>query len=188
MEAQVQNPLIWLDMEMTGLEPERCVPLQVAMVVTDSELRELDGVEATIWQPESALALMDPFVRRMHTENGLLEAVRKSETSLLQAERALMQSLTKWCAFGQGVLAGNSIHTDRRFLIRYFPTFEGYLHYRMVDVSSIKELVVRWYGRDALYNKAASAHTALSDIRESIAELRHYRQFFRLPESLSPQT
>lgn len=180
MEALDRAPLIWFDMEMTGLDPATCVPLQVALVITDSELEEHDSLELTIWQPESVLATMDPFVRKMHTQNGLLDRVRASTVSVAQAERHILECVTKWCPFRTGVLAGNSIHTDRRFVIEYFPVLDGYLNYRMVDVSSIKELAMRWYGRDIQYVKN-SRHTALEDVYESIAELRHYRKRILIP-------
>ena len=172
MEAgAASNPLIWLDMEMTGLDPVRCVPVQVAMIITDSELSELDSMEVTIWQPDSVLGMMEPFVRKMHTDNGLLERVRASEIGLQQAERMMLTCLTRWCAYGVGILAGNSIHTDRRFLQAYFPAFEGYLHYRMVDVSSLKELVLRWYGRDAVFVKTLQQHTALDAAQDHPAQI-----------------
>jgi oligoribonuclease len=167
--------LVWLDMEMTGLDPVACVPLQVAIVVTSPELVELDSMELALWQPESRLETMEPYVRKMHTDNGLLAKVRASDVSLLDAEKRMISVLTKWCRPGEGVLAGNSIHQDRRFLERYFPVFSGLLHYRMVDVSTMKELVRRWYGQDALFAKASSLHTALADARESIEELKHFR-------------
>ena len=168
-------PIVWLDMEMTGLDPRVCVPLQIAVVITDSNLNELEVCESTIWQSEETLAGMEPFVRRMHTDNGLLDRVRASDTSVVQSERMVMAAVARWCPFGCGVLAGNSIHTDRAFVRVYFPTLHGYLHYRMIDVSSVKELVSRWYGADKAYVKPRADHTALSDVRESIAELRHYR-------------
>ena len=133
-------------------------------------------MEAVIWQPESALDLMQPFVRKMHTDNGLLDKIRSSDNSLRDVERKMLDILYRWTKPGEGVLAGNSIHQDRRFLQKYFPVVDGYLHYRMVDVSTIKELSRRWYGSDVLYAKAQSDHTALSDVRASIAELGHYRQ------------
>ena len=184
MEEKTRCPLVWLDMEMTGLDPVRCVPLQIAVVVTNDDLEEQGSVEATIWQPEEALARIDPFVRKMHTDNGLLERVRQSDCSLAQAEHAVMELVTRWCPYGEAVLAGNSIHTDRRFLIAHFPALEGYLHYRMIDVTSLKELVIRWYGREALFNKSLQLHTALADVRESIAELRHYRSLVLKPAPL----
>lgn len=175
VDAGPKDRLVWLDMEMTGLDPDVCVPVQVALVITNSELEELDSMELTIWQPESKLETMEPFVRRMHTSNKLLDEVRKSEISVAEAERKMMAMISRWSVYREAILCGNSIHTDRTFLRKYFPVFEGFLHYRMVDVSSLKELVRRWYGNDALFNKGVGAHTALSDIRESIAELKHYR-------------
>jgi len=180
---EVTTPLVWLDMEMTGLDPDECVPLQVAVVITDANLNELDVAEATIWQPEAVLERMVPFVRQMHTDNGLLDRVRASTVDVVQAEREVMAVVSKWCPYGTGVLAGSSIHTDRTFVKAYFPTLDGYLHYRMVDVSSIKELVYRWYGRDKMFVKPASNHTALDDVRGSIAELRHYRTCVMCPTS-----
>ena len=177
------NHLVWLDMEMTGLDPNTDVPLQVAVIITDADLAELDALELTIWQPDSILDQMQPFVRKMHSDNGLTKAVRRSETSVLEAERKLLSLIARWVKPGEGILAGNSIHQDRRFLQRYFPSVHGYLHYRMVDVSTIKELARRWYGIEALAPKAASEHTALSDTRASIKELEHFRRgIFKSPE------
>ena len=170
-----REPLVWLDMEMTGLDPETDVPVEVAVVITDPDLQELESYEAVIWQPERALEGMQPIVRRMHTENGLIDKIRSSPSSLLEVERQLLQLIARWCKPNEGVLAGNSIHQDRRFIVRHFPTVNGYLHYRMVDVSTIKELVKRWYDADKLPEKQASDHTALADIRASIRELQHYR-------------
>jgi oligoribonuclease len=174
--ADSKDLLVWLDMEMTGLDPDVCVPLQIALVITNADLDELDSMELEIWQPESKLEVMEPFVRKMHTDNGLLVKVRASDKGMLDAERKMLAMLTKHCRTGEGVLAGNSIHQDRKFLDRYFPTFSGLLHYRMVDVSTLKELVRRWYGDEALMKKPSSNHTALADARESIEELRHYRK------------
>lgn len=181
MADEKKDLLVWLDMEMTGLDPEVCVPIQVGVIITNKDFEELDSFETTIWQPESRLETMEPFVRNMHTSNGLLAEVRKSEVSLLDAERKLIAVLLKWCRPGEGVLAGNSIHQDRRFLHKYFPVLDGLLHYRMIDVSTLKELVRRWYGPEASAPKTASAHTAISDIRASIAELKFYRQSVMKP-------
>ena len=178
LDPEKRAALVWLDMEMTGLDPVKCVPLQVAAIVTDDDLRELEAVEVTIWQPPAALESMEPYVRKMHTHNGLIEAVRASDKSVALAELAIGGLLAKWCPYRKAVLAGNSIHQDRRFLERYFPTFHGYLHYRMVDVSSFKEMVRRWYGEDAIPTKDEGKHTALADIRASIKELAHYRTLF----------
>lgn len=188
MEEATTSPLVWLDMEMTGLDPETCVPLQIAAIITDSDLQELDSAEVTIWQPEEVLARVEPFVRRMHTDNGLLERVRASDQSLAQAQRTMVALVAKWCPLGTGILAGNSIHTDRRFIKAYFPVLDGYLHYRMIDVSSIKELVHRWYGREALFTKHLQRHTALEDVRESIDELRYYRERIMRPAQSAPES
>ena len=180
--SEAREPLVWLDMEMTGLDPERCAPIEVAVLITSPDLDELDSMEMVIWQPPEVLDRMEPFVRRMHTENGLLSKVRASEFSVADAEKKILSLLARWTKPGEGVLSGNSIHQDRRFLARYFPTVHGYLHYRMVDVSTVKELARRWYGAEALFTKGNSDHTALADIRSSVAELKHYRStLFRTP-------
>ncbi len=173
---------VWLDLEMTGLDESTCVILQVAMVITDPNLKVLCEIDIPIWQPESALSSMIPIVRSMHTKNNLLERVRTSEYSLMQAERELMQLLTQHVGYQKGILAGNSIYVDRRFLESYMPTFEGYLHYRQIDVSSLKLIAQAWYGQKARPPKKASTHTALEDIKDSIEELRFYHQnIFRHP-------
>lgn len=183
--SESKQLLVWLDMEMTGLDPERCVPIEVAMLITNADLVELDSMEAVIWQPDSELEKMEPIVRKMHTDNGLLNKVRKADGSLADAERKMVEMLARWVRPREGVLCGNSIHQDRRFLHRYFPVVNGYLHYRMIDVSTLKEIGRRWYGNDVLYTKGNSDHTALADVRESVKELKHYRgsMFKPLPES-----
>ena len=177
------NPIVWLDMEMTGLDPVTCVPLQVAVVLTDNDLNEVAALEMDVWAPEPALAVMEPFVRKMHTDNGLLERVRKSDISVAQAEQKMMSLLSQHCDYRTAILSGNSIHQDRRFMDVYFPVLSGFLHYRMIDVSSIKELIRRWYGESYTFRKGDATHTALLDIRESIAELKHYRSFFNAPSA-----
>ncbi len=178
-----KDRLVWLDMEMTGLDPIKDVPLQVAVIITNGDLVELASVEVTIWAPEAAIAAMEPIPRDMHIANGLLAEVRRSPISVADSEKKVMELLTKWVGYRDGILCGNSIHQDRRFLQRYFPVIDGYLHYRMVDVSSFKEIVKRWYGADAAYSKGQGKHTALSDVRESIDELRHYRQKVMIPRA-----
>lgn len=173
---------VWLDLEMTGLDENTCVILQVAMVITDPNLRVLAEIDLPIWQPESALSSMIPVVRSMHTKNSLLDRVRTSEYSLVQAEWELLNILTHHVGYKKGVLAGNSIYVDRRFLERYMPTFAGYLHYRQIDVSSLKLIAQGWYGQKGKAPKKPSTHTALEDIKESIEELSYYKQnFFRHP-------
>ncbi len=181
-EEIVYNRFVWLDLEMTGLNEATCVILQAAMVITDPQLRVLAEIDLPIWQPESALSAMIPVVRSMHTKNGLLDRVRTSEHSVEQAEIELLALLSRHVTFKQGVLAGNSIWVDRRFLKRYMPTFEGYLHYRQIDVSSIKLLSQAWFPQKGSAPKKPSAHTALEDVKESIDELMFYKQqIFRQP-------
>lgn len=175
--AQSESNLVWLDMEMTGLYPETDVPVQVAIIITDSELNTLAELhDVTIWASEASLAAMEPIPRSMHTDNGLINKIRASQTSIGDAEKEMMKIVSRWVPYGRGILCGNSIHQDRRFLRKYFPTFDGYLGYRMLDVSSIKELAKRWYPPSALYTKNLGNHTALADVRESIEELKHYRK------------
>ncbi len=182
--ALSESNLVWLDMEMTGLDPDTCVPVQVAIIITNSELEVIEELpDVTIWAPEAALAAMEPIPREMHTANKLIERIREAKTSVGDAEKAMMKVLSRWVPYGRGILCGNSIHQDRRFLRKYFPTFDGYLGYRMLDVSSIKELAKRWYGPGALYTKGSGNHTALADVRESIEELKHYRSEMFKPRS-----
>lgn len=178
--ARASN-LAWLDLEMTGLDPERDVILQAALIVTDSELRPLEEFVCDVWQPESALAEMSPFVRDMHSKTGLLSRVGLSRLEVAAAERMLLERIAGWCSY-PAVLCGNSISQDRRFIDRYMPGLSRYLHYRLLDVTSLKILARLWYGEAAVYNKPAEgAHDALVDIRNSIAELSYYRQTLLRP-------
>jgi oligoribonuclease len=173
---------VWLDLEMTGLDPEDCAIIEVGVIITGPDLVPRAEIERAIWQPEEVLARMEPVVREMHTRNGLLERVRASTTSLRVAEREVTALVAEHCALGEGLLTGNSIHTDRRFLVRYMPMLERFLHYRMVDVSSLKVLARAWYPNLSEPRKGHSGHTALADLRASIAELSHYRaNVFRPP-------
>ncbi len=167
--------LVWIDLEMTGLDPSVDVIVEIACIVTDADLNPLGECNHVVWQPDEALARMTPFVRDMHTKNGLLDRVRESKTDLAGAEREVLKLVSEHCALGKGVLAGNSIHMDRLFLRAYMPQLEGFLHYRQVDVSSIKVLASSWYPDLGKFTKEAKDHTALSDIRRSIQELQHYR-------------
>ncbi|MDA0713610.1 MAG: oligoribonuclease [bacterium] len=164
---------VWIDLEMTGLDENNCVILQAAMVITDGALNEIASTDIVIWQPEAALLDMVPIVKSMHTKNGLLRQVRASSTSLLEAENQLMSMLSEHVAFGKGILAGNSIYMDRRFLHKYMPGIDSYLNYRQIDVSSIKLVCFEWFKQKA--PKKPSTHTALEDIRESIAELKYFK-------------
>lgn len=170
------NRFVWLDLEMTGLDDKTCQIIEMAMIITDGELNELATLEQCIWQPESALETMSPFVRKMHTDNGLLAKVRASSTSLAEAEQKMIEVLLQHVPYKKGILAGNSIWQDRRFVLRHMPNFESLLHYRQIDVSTIKVLSKQWYGVTGDAPGKASNHTALEDIRASLAELRWYRK------------
>ncbi len=169
-------------MEMTGLEVERHHVLEIAILVTDGELNELDdGLEIVVHQPESVLALMDEWCVKQHGKSGLTAAVGASRTGLAEATELALAYLKKHSAEGQSLLCGNSVGHDRRFLDRWMPAVSKHLHYRIIDVSSVKELAKRWYPDTKRFPKS-EGHRALDDIRESIAELRYYReQVFRPP-------
>jgi len=175
---------MWMDLEMTGLDPAKDVIVEVATLVTDDDLNVVaEGPDLVVHQSEAALALMDPFVLDMHTKSGLLEAIRASTVSLDEAGAQTLAFIKEHAPEEATVpLCGNSIGTDRRFLAAYLPEIENWLHYRSVDVSSVKELVRRWY--PSVRNdrpKKAGAHRALDDIRESVAELRYYRERVFVP-------
>jgi oligoribonuclease len=167
--------LAWIDLEMTGLDPQRDVILQAAVIITDRELVALDEYCCDIWQPDAALEVMSPFVRDMHEKNGLLERVRSSRVDLREAQRQLLSRVAARCEH-PAVLCGNSVWVDRSFLERHMPGLTGYLHYRMIDVTTMRLLVDSWYGAEGAFSKPSlGEHDALVDIRNSIAELRHYR-------------
>lgn len=170
--------LIWLDLEMTGLDPNKDSILEIATVVTDLDLRELAvGPVHAIRHPESILRKMDDWNTRHHTASGLWQRVLKSTVTVHDAERETLAFLARWTARGASPLCGNSVCQDRRFLYRLMPELERWFHYRNLDVSTLKELAARWAPSvlEALHKE--SRHEALADIRESIAELRHYRSF-----------
>lgn len=173
------DPLVWVDLEMTGLDPDRHVIVEIACVVTGSDLTVRDGgIDVVCGAGPDALAAMDDVVRAMHTKSGLLGAIEATTTSVAEAgARALDYVRGHVPEAGQAPLCGNSIGTDRRFLARYLPEFDSFLHYRSVDVSSVKELCRRWYPEAYRRRPAKSeTHRALDDILESIAELRYYRE------------
>lgn len=165
---------VWLDLEMTGLDPDNDVILEIGVIITGDDLVPLAELERVVWQPDEALARMRPFVREMHESNGLTAKVRTSKVDVAEAERDVLALVTKHCGFKTAYLAGNTIYQDRRFLARQMPQLEGYLHYRQIDVSSLKVLVQSWYP-DHKFEKPGKTHTALDDIRTSLEELRHYR-------------
>jgi oligoribonuclease len=166
---------VWLDLEMTGLEPDSCSILEMAIIITGSDLVPVAEFHRVIWQPEQALASMSPFVREMHTKNGLLDKVRTAQSSVQDAQQAAVELIAFHCGYRKGILAGNSIYQDRRFLNRYMPVLDQFLHYRMLDVSSLKIIAQAWYGERMKFAKK-NTHTALDDIRESLAELEFYRE------------
>lgn len=170
--------LVWIDLEMTGLEPDRHTIVEIACLITDSELEIVDdGIDIVVHADEQALGEMDDFVRKMHTKSGLLPQIEASTTTLAEAgDRVLAYVRERVPVARQSPLCGNSIGMDRRFLARYLNELDEYLHYRSIDVSSFKELCRRWYPAEyrARPSKTES-HRALDDIRESIAELRYYR-------------
>lgn len=168
--------LIWLDLEMTGLDPECHAILEIGSVVTDSQLNVIaEGPTFAIFQPPNVLDGMDPWCVKQHGGSGLTQRVKDSKISLRQAERRTLQFLKRYCTPRSSPLCGNSIGQDRRFLYRYMPELNAFFHYRNIDVSSIKELVRRWYPAKFHAPDKRSTHHVLDDIRESIAELRHYR-------------
>ena len=170
--------LVWLDLEMTGLDPARHVIVEIATLVTDDELEIVaEGPDLVVHQPPEALAAMDDVVRTMHERSGLLDAVVGSSLSLEEAGRATLEFVRTHVPEPRTApLSGNSIGTDRRFLAAYLPDLENHLHYRSVDVSTVKELARRWYPEAyAAAPPKLGAHRALGDIRESVAELRYYR-------------
>ncbi|WP_105170992.1 oligoribonuclease [Pseudoalteromonas sp. T1lg24] len=172
-----ESNLIWLDLEMTGLEPSQDRILEIATVVTDSELNVLaEGPVIAVHQSEEVLAGMDEWCTNQHGNSGLTERVRKSKHSEEMAIRETITFLEKWVPKGVSPMCGNSIGQDRRFLNVYMRELEDYFHYRNIDVSSIKELVRRWSPDMLNLVKKQGTHLALDDIRESIAELRVYRQ------------
>ena len=167
-----------MDLEMTGLDPDPDVVVEIATLITDDDLAIVaEGPDLVVHQPPEVLDRMGDFVRAMHTKSGLLEAIGTSTTTLAEASEATMAFLREHIDEARTVpLCGNSIGTDRRFLLRWLPEIEEFLHYRSIDVSTIKELARRWHPE--VFKSApdkAGGHRAMDDIRESVAELRHYR-------------
>ena len=168
-----------MDLEMTGLDPDTDVVVEIATLITDDDLAIVaEGPDLVVHQPPEVLDRMGDFVRAMHTKSGLLEAIETSTTTLAEASEATMTFLREHIDEARTVpLCGNSIGTDRRFLLRWLPEIEEFLHYRSIDVSTIKELARRWHPEVASSApEKTGGHRALDDVRESIAELRHYRE------------
>lgn len=177
----MQNPnnLIWIDLEMTGLEPEHDVIIEMATIVTDSELNVLaEGPVIAIHQSDETLAGMDEWNARTHGESGLTQRVRESRIDAATAEAQTIAFLEQWVPKGKSPICGNSIGQDRRFLYKYMPALEAYFHYRYLDVSTLKILAGMWAPEVKDSFQKSATHQALDDIRESVAELRHYRKHF----------
>ena len=161
---------------MSGLDPETCVPLEIATLITDDQLGIIaEGPDLVIHQPNEVLDAMDEWNTSHHGDSGLTAQVKASTITLAQAEAQTLEFLQRHCPAGKCPLAGNSIGQDRRFIVKYMPALDRFLHYRSVDVSSLKELARRWYP-DLPPIEKKEAHRALDDVKESIAELRHYRE------------
>jgi len=188
--AAKDNRIVWVDLEMTGLDPSRHVIVEVAALVTDAELNIIDeGVDLVVHATDTELAEMDDFVTQMHSDNGLLDDIKASQVSLAEAEDAVLGLVEKHCDPAHPApLAGNSIATDRTFIRAQMPRLDAALHYRMIDVSTVKELSRRWFPK-AYFNQPQKgmAHRALADIVESIRELDYYRRSVFVP-SPGPDT
>ena len=171
--------LIWIDLEMTGLIPEKDIIIEIATVVTDADLNVLaEGPSVAIHQNNQHLDGMDEWNTRQHTKSGLVQRVKESEISVNEAEKQTLDFLMKYVDRGASPMCGNSICQDRRFLYNYMPKLENFFHYRHIDVSTIKELAVRWKPEVVTTSFKQSKHLALSDIYDSINELKHYREHF----------
>jgi oligoribonuclease len=184
MPAADPRNLIWIDLEMTGLRPEQDRIIEIATIVTDQELNPLaEGPMLAVHQPDDVLAGMDEWNQTHHGDSGLTRRVRESTVSEAEAETRTIEFLQQWVPAGTSPICGNSVGQDRRFLYRYMPQLEAFFHYRNLDVSTVKILAQRWYPTVADGLVKGEAHLALADIRESIAELRYYREHLLVPQS-----
>lgn len=169
--------LVWIDMEMTGLDPETCVVMEIATIVTDAQLNILaEGPIIAVHQPDSVLDSMDEWCTRVHGESGLTKRCRESTVNEQEAAAETIAFLQQWVEAGKSPLCGNTIGQDRRFMVKYMPELEAYFHYRSIDVSTIKELTRRWKPEVLSGFEKKGVHLALDDIRESIEEMRYYRE------------
>ena len=174
-----QDNLIWIDLEMTGLEPLSDRIIEIATIVTDKDLNVLaEGPVLAVYQSEQVLAAMDEWNQKTHGGSGLIARVRDSAITEVDAEQLTIAFLAQWVPKGKSPICGNSICQDRRFLARHMPELESYFHYRNLDVSTLKELARRWRPDVLVGLNKKNTHTALEDIRESIDELKHYRSHF----------
>ncbi len=177
--AKNDNNLVWLDCEMSGLDPERERLLEIAIVVTGPDLSpRIEGPVVVIHQSDTLLAGMDAWNKGTHGKSGLIDKVKASDVTETQAEDVLIDFMKRYVSKGVAPMCGNTIGQDRRFLLKYLPRFEAWFHYRNLDVSTLKELSKRW--KPEVFNsfKKQQSHTALADVHESIDELAHYREHF----------
>ena len=164
-------------MEMTGLNPEKEGIIEIATIITDKELNIIaEGPDLVVRQPASLLKKMDSWNKKQHKKSGLIEEVKKSKLSVRKAEKITLDFIKDYCEPKKNALCGNAVYHDRRFMIKYMSKLNQFLHYRLVDVSTVKNLVQRWYPKNEKPPKKTETHRALSDIRESIEELRFYRK------------
>lgn len=179
---QSDHHLLWMDLEMTGLDPQRDTILEIATLITGPSLEVVaEGPVFAVHQARSVLDAMDDWNQRHHAASGLVERVLASPVGMAEAEARTLQFVKRYCPEHTSPLCGNSVYQDRRFLVRYMPGLEAYLHYRNIDVSTVKELVRRWYPSGPPPPEKKHVHLALDDIRESITELQFYRQHYFLP-------
>ncbi|MAC46131.1 oligoribonuclease [Oceanospirillum beijerinckii] len=179
--AKADN-MVWIDLEMTGLEPERDTIIEIATVVTDPELNIIaEGPVLAIYKPKAVMDEMGEWCTKQHGSSGLTKRVLESKVTMREAERQTLEFLKQHAEPGKSPMCGNSIHQDRRFLYKEMPELEKFFHYRHLDVSSVKELAKRWYPDVAKSMKKSGSHLAMDDIKDSINELRHYREHMLKP-------
>lgn len=173
------DTLVWMDLEMTGLDPEDNVIIEIATIITDDQLNIVaEGPVLAVYQPDSELEKMDDWNVKTHGNSGLIERVKASQISMAEAEKQTLEFIAQFVKKGHSPLCGNSIHQDRRFLVKQMPLLEDYMHYRNIDVSTLKELAKRWKPSILPHFKKSGSHKALDDILESIAEMQFYREHF----------
>lgn len=190
MSHKHKDNMVWIDLEMTGLDPEKEGIIEIASLVTDGDLNVIaEGPDLVIHQSAKLLKSMDEWNQKQHKKSGLIEEVKASKISMKKAEKLTLEFIKQYCFPKKSALCGSSVHHDRRFLIRYMPKLNAYLHYRHMDVSTLKDLVRRWYPSHKEAPKKSETHRAKADILESIEELRFYKKtYFRPREELVPFT